>query len=139
MAEQIEKVEQEAKPYTMRKLCASDIAPMAKVISNIGVTEFTKCFRSDSVKEIIATMKDGNAAKITEIAGLQVVMELVGVIVSHIPDCEKDLFALLSNVSGLPVTTIKEFDLSTFTEMIIDFVKKPEFKDFIGVVSRLFK
>ena len=29
--------------------------------------------------------------------------------------------------------------MSEFIEMIVDFIKKPEFKDFFKVVSRLFK
>ena len=34
---------------------------------------------------------------------------------------------------------IAELDMVTFTEMIVAFFKKDEFKDFIGVVSKLFK
>lgn len=80
-----------------------------------------------------------NAAQIQDIAGLQVVLEIANIIVCHIPEVEKDIFTLLASVSGLTVDEVRAFDLATFTEMVIDFIKKPEFKDFIGVVSKLFR
>jgi hypothetical protein len=36
------------------------------------------------------------------------------------------------------VEEVGKLDFPTFTEMVIDFVKKPEFRDFIKVVSKLF-
>ena len=54
-------------------------------------------------------------------------------------DCENEIFTLLANVSDLTVDEIKAFDLTSITKMVVDFVKKEEFKDFIGVVSELFK
>lgn len=143
MNNEIEKIETaetaDKKAYEFRKLGALDIAPMCKVISKIGITEFSKCFESETVLNLIRTMKDKGAAQVQDIAGLQIVLEIVNIIVSHIPEVEKDIFALLASVSGLTVETVKGFDLVTFTEMLIDFVKKPEFKDFIGVVSKLFR
>lgn len=123
------------RPYTLRTLNATDIAPMAKVISKIGINEFTKCFGSESVLKIVKNAKDKKA--ITDVAGLQAFLEVTNIILSHIPDCENEIFALLAHVSGLKVEVIKAFDLPTITRMVIDFVKKEEFKDFIGVVSEL--
>ena len=123
------------RPYTLRTLNATDIAPMAKVISKIGIDEFTKCFGSENVLKIIRT---GDKESMSDMAGLQVVLEMVNIITAHIPDCDKEIFALLAQVSGLKVDVIKAFDLPTITRMVIDFVKKEEFKDFIGVVSELF-
>lgn len=140
MNNEIEKVETAEKAYTFRKLGALDIAPMCKIIGKIGITEFGKCFESETVLNLIKQMKgQKNAAQIQDIAGLQVVLEIANIIVCHIPEVEKDIFTLLASVSGLTVDEIRAFDLATFTEMVIDFIKKPEFKDFIGVVSKLFR
>lgn len=126
----------EMKPYTFRKLTASDIAPMCKIIGKIGINEFSKCFEAESVQKIInKATKNG----VPDIVGIQVILEIANVIISHIPDCEKEIFVMLSSVSGLEVEEIKNFDLAIFTQMIIDFVQKEEFKDFFGVVSKLFK
>jgi hypothetical protein len=45
---------------------------------------------------------------------------------------------MLSQTSNLSVKQVETLDFPTFTEMVIDFVKKPEFRDFIKVVSKLF-
>lgn len=139
----IEKIETaviaDNKAYTFRKLGAVDIAPMCKILGKIGITEFSKCFESETVLNLIKSMKDKDAAQVADIAGLQVVLEIVNIIVCHIPEIDKDIFTLLANVSGWSVEAVKALDITTFTEMVIDFIKKPEFKDFIGVVSKLFK
>lgn len=133
----MEQVNEPVKAYTFRKLNATDVAPMCAIIGKIGINNFTKCFESDELIDVIQKKK--NAKDLTSIAGMTVVFDMANTIITHIPDCEKDVFILLSNVSGLKVDEIKAFDLATFTEMIVDFVKKEEFKDFFKVVSKLFK
>lgn len=39
----------------------------------------------------------------------------------------------------MSVKDLEALDMVTFFEMIVDVFKKDEFKDFIGVVSKLFK
>lgn len=127
----------ETKLYEFRKLNSTDIAPMCKIIGKIGINEFSKCFETEGIMDLI---QNNNKKKdVTKVIGLQVLLEISNIIITHIPDCEEDVFELLASVSGLTVDTVKEFDLATFTAMIIDFVRKEEFKDFIGVVSKLFK
>lgn len=125
------------KAYTFRTLNATDVAPMCAIISKIGINNFTKCFESDELLDVIQKKK--NAKDLTSVAGMTVFFNMANTIITRIPDCEKDVFILLSNVSGLKVEEIKAFDLATFTEMIVDFVKKDEFKDFFKVVSKLFE
>lgn len=125
------------KPYNFRKLKGCDVAPMCKIISKIGINEFTKCFESEAVLKAIKGNKKNSA--MTDIVGLQAFLEVANVILSHIPDCEKEIMTLLGNVSGLDPDVIRDFELPIFTQMVIDFVKKEEFSDFIGVASGLFK
>ncbi len=84
MNNEIEKVETAEKAYTFRKLGALDVAPMCKIIGKIGITEFGKCFESETVLNLIKQMKDKNAAQVQDIAGLQVVLEMANIIVCHI-------------------------------------------------------
>ena len=140
MAEIIENIEPVTveKPYTFRPLNATDMMPMFRIIGKIGIDEFSNCFNSDAVQSILKN-KGKDTAKITDVVGLKIFLDAANVIINHIPDCEEEIFQLLANVSGLSVKEVKAFDFVTFTRMIIDFVKKEEFKDFIGVVSELFK
>lgn len=131
---------EDEKVYTFRKLNSTDMFLMFKIIGKIGVNEFTACFERDTVKQMIATVT-GNASadNATTMVGISVMLEMANVIIGNLPKCEMEIYQMLSNVSGLPVKRVKELDFVTFTEMVIDFVKKEEFRDFIKVVSRLFK
>lgn len=147
MTENIEKIESAdtavnevtvEKPYTFRPLNATDMMPMFRIIGKIGINEFSECFNSDAVKSIIKAGKK-DASAITDQVGIKVFLGAANVVIKHIPDCENEIFEMLASVSGLSVAEIKAFGFVTYTRMIIDFVKKEEFRDFIGVVSELFK
>jgi len=132
--------------YTFRKLNSTDVFLMCKIIGKIGISEFTACFEKDTVKNMISKFKDKktdgektDGEKTVAMVGIAVVLELANVIIGNIPKCEAEIYEMLSNVSGLTVSQVKELDFVTFTEMVVDFVKKDEFKDFIKVVSKLLK
>lgn len=122
------------KKYELRALQSKDVFPMFRIISKIGVNEFKDCFATDAVKDAIANGKaDLNAV------GVTVMFDIAGVVISHIADAEKDIYTFLSGLSGMSVKDLEALDMVTFFEMIVDVFKKDEFKDFIGVVSKLFK
>lgn len=134
-----------AKPYTFRLLNATDVFPMFTIISKIGVNEFTACFGKDGIKDLIKQMtgkKEGekqgeeqNAA----IVGISVALEIANVIFANLQKAEKDIYQLLSQASNLTVEEVQALGFAEFAEMVIDFIKKDEFADFIKVVSKLFK
>ena len=128
------------KVYTFRKLNSTDTFLMFKIIGKIGINEFTSCFEKDTVKQMIATVTGGESKEnATAIVGISVIFEMANVIIGNLPKCEAEIYQMLSNTSNLTVKQVKELDFATFTEMVIDFIKKEEFKDFIKVVSRSFK
>lgn len=136
MIENNAQVVEPVKPYTFKKLCATDIAPMCAIIGKIGINNFTKCFSSDELLDLFD--KNKGVKNLTNLAGMTIAFEMANTIVSNIPHCEKEIFDLLASVTGMKVSEIKSLGLATFTEMVIDFVKKEEFKDFFKVVSKLF-
>lgn len=133
MSETTLEIVQSEKAYKFRPLEASDVFVMSKIIGAIGVNEFTACFDVD----FFEAMKDGMDS--TNAVGAVVFLNIASVIFKNLPKCENDIYQMLSNVSGMPMKEIRKLDFVTFTEMVIDFVKKEEFRDFIKVVSRLFK
>ena len=131
--------ETEAKPYTFRKLSSVDVFPMFKIIGAIGINEFTACFEKDGVKNMIASVTGKSGDDAASIVGISVILEIVNVIIGNLPKCENEIYQILSQTSNLTVKQVKELDMAVFFEMVIDFIKKEEFKDFIKVVSKLFK
>ena len=144
--ETVETVESVDKPYTFRLLGAPDIFLMAKIIKQIGIKEFKACFESDGITSLIQNAMDEKKAKgkddNTNVigVGVGVALEIADVILGNLPKCENDIYQMLSQTSNLTVEEIKAPGNATmFIEMVIDFIKKEEFRDFIKVVSRLFK
>ena len=132
------------KPYTFRLLGAPDIFLMSKIISKIGINEFKACFESDGIKNLIqnATMEKKEEGEETNLVsiGAGVFLEIANVILGNLPKCESEIYQMLSQTSNLTVKEITAPGNATmFLEMVIDFIQKEEFRDFIKVVSRLFK
>lgn len=123
------------KKYELRSLQAGDVFPMFTIISKIGVKEFKGCFESDDVKTLIA----GEGKASANVIGAKVMFDIASVVISHIAFAEQDIYSFLSGLSGMTKDEIKSLGMVTFAEMIIDVFKKDEFKDFIQVVSGLFK
>ena len=133
------------KPYEFRPLGGQDVFLMFKIIGKIGVKEFNACFENDGIKKLVAKMmgekinkNDDGEEESFSVTYISVILEVADVIFKNLPSCEKEIFQMLSNTSNLSVDDVKALGLADFTEMIIDFIKKEEFKDFIKVVSKLF-
>lgn len=71
--------------------------------------------------------------------GMSVGFDIMGIILSNIASCKKDIYVLLSGLSGMTVKEISELPMLTFIEMVTAVVKKDEFKDFFQGAAKLFK
>ena len=127
------------KPYTFRKLQATDVFPMFKLLSKIGISQFAESFGKDSVQKMLVTLTaEGGMTNFAQTAGIAVMLEVANIVLANLADCEREVIEILSITSNLTEYDVRELDLASFTEMVIDFIKKDEFKDFIKVVSKLF-
>lgn len=125
----------EQKKYKLRDLEATDIIPMVKLIRTFGVDEFKGL--ASLVKDISTTTdKEGNEI-IT--LGLDFVFEVVNIIINNLPKCEDSIFKFLSSISDLSEDEVRHLKLNEFTQMLIDFINKDEFKGFFSVVQKLLK
>ena len=128
------------KVYIFRQLEAKDVFPMFKILGKIGINEFTECFGKEAVQKMLNTATgEGGMKELQTMVGASVILEMVNVIIGNLPKCEQEIYQLLSSTSNLTVDQVKKLGFATFFEMVIDFIKKDEFKDFIKVVSVLFK
>lgn len=135
----------ESKAYELRNLTSDDVFPMLDIISKIGIDEFRTVFESEQLRTLLKS-KDNNEDTSSEKAeeqlyniGTLVVLDIANVIIKKIPLCKQEIYLFLAQLSGMTQDEIKKLPMNTFFKMIIDVFKKDEFKDFIGVVSKLFK
>lgn len=145
------------KAYSLRRLNATDVFLMVRILGKIRINEWIPCLQSPRVMELImkimeteerdteedmqdAESREAKDEKLSDeefIAGLGVAMEVVNIIIQHLPECRAEIFQLLSGVSGIGVKEIEALDAEIFINMLVDFVRKEEFRGFIRAAARL--
>lgn len=128
------------KRYELRDLMADDLFIVVNIISKIGVKEFKACFESEEVKAaVLGVMKkaDGEADIVS--IGVSVALDIAAILMANIGKCKSDIYALLSNLSGMKEKEIAKLPLKTFTDMIFDLVRKREFADFFQDAAKFLK
>ena len=113
--------------YELRPLIASDMGAICKIISAIGIRQFKVCFH-------IEDFKDGNAEKI----GFEVFVDIAGIIISNIPNAEKEIQNFVASVVGMKPADIAKMPFADYGELIMEIVMKEDFRDFFGRVAKLF-
>ena len=109
-----------------------------KIISCIKISKFSDCFSSDEAKRLIEksmqnqkiTMKD------VEELGMGIAFEIGDVILENLPNAEKYIYQLLSNLSGMTVKELEDMNPGMFLTMIMDVVKQSGFADFFKVALK---
>jgi hypothetical protein len=130
-----------AKAYTLRTLTADDMFPMFNIVSKVGIREIKNCFSPATTRAMLDSLKgdDGDREEKINAVGVMIGMDVLSVIMERLPACRDDLYQLLSQLSGMDKKEIGALPMPTFAEMIIDVIRKEEFKDFFGAVSKLLK
>ena len=129
--------------YELRGLKASDFFLVTRILSKIGVKEFKACLENDDIKAAIKTMMDNQEGQIAEAdvasIGITVVFDIASVVLERMEDCEKDIYKLLSRLSGLNETEIADLPMADFGEMVMTVIKHEDFRDFFTAVIKQFK
>lgn len=143
------------KNYEFRKLESEDLFLMMQIIKKIGIKEFQSIISRESVQKAVLhffqkrkdakgdeanspdTEDEENDYIVIGQAAADVALEVADIICVNFPNAKKEIYQMLANVSGLSVDNIRHLELPEFAEMIVNFVKKPEFGDFFKVVSKL--
>ena len=115
-----------------KQLKSSDMFIMFKIINKVGLNEIKNQLEPKTIEKLVDSFKGKGKAKdkdsLMYSVGLSVSIEMVNVIIGNLPKCEDDIYTLLSRVSGKSKKEISELDMVTFTEYIVEFVKKDEFR-----------
>jgi hypothetical protein len=125
----------ENKAYTLRTLTADDMFPMFQIISKIGIKEFKHSFDNP---EIIKAFRAEGGTNI-ESLGVEIAFDMAGVLMGNLPVAKDSIYTFLASVAGMTKQEIAALPMDVFFEMIIDVIKKDEFKDFFKAVKKLLK
>lgn len=129
--------------FELRALKASDFFLVTRILSKIGVKEFKGIVESDEIKGAIRKMADNQSGEIAEAdvasIGMTVVFDIASVVLERMENCEKDIYRLLANLSGMKETEIADLPMADFGEMVISVIKHEGFRDFFTAVIKQFK
>lgn len=114
------------RPYTLRRLKDKDLFPIMGIVSEVFPDELSKVFVQLSTKE-----------KTVQEVGAMAILKLVLAVLKNMDKVQDEVYALLSDVSGIPAADIKEMEFGTTPMMIWDIVSNEKNCGFFKVLSKL--
>lgn len=132
----VEKPVEKVKPYTLRPLCDEDLYTILDIIAKVCPEDlqpiFIKAMDKFAKKEEEAGDDKDMLEKLANDFGMDVVMELGLVIIRNLKTVKDDVYALLSDLSGIDADQIRKMPFGTTPRMIMDVVKSVKNADFFG-------
>ena len=123
----------------LRKLQASDIFSMVRIINGIGFKTIKDSINVDEINEIRKGMTGENSDVIASKVGTNVVMSILGTLIENLPKVENDVYEFAGSVAGMKAKDVAKMDAGDFIELLISIFTKDEFKDFFSRASKLIK
>ena len=114
------------KPYTLRRLVDRDLFPVLHIIGEVFPDDLAKVFMQVTTKE-----------KSVQEVGAMAIMKMVLAVLKNMDKVQEDVYALLSDVSGIPAAEIPEMEFGTTPNMIWDIVNNEKNNSFFKVLSKL--
>lgn len=125
--------------YEMRKLQATDIFSVVKILNGIGLKNVKEAINFEEINKIRKGLTEDNADIITSQVGLNVVMSLATVIIENLPKVENELYNFIGSVIDVKAKDVAKMDMGEFMDVLITIIQKEEFKDFFKRASKLIK
>ena len=124
----------------LRKLVSRDIFPMCGILKKIGSKELKGAINGANIIELASENRKVNPETIT----LDIILDIAGIIIANLPQCEKELYAFLESIIVVDDETarknlrkdLENMPIDEFAQLIIDVISKDEFKDFFKVALK---
>ena len=114
------------KPYTLRPLKDKDLWPVLDILGKVFPDDLSKVFAKVAMGE-----------KNVEEIGADVIVKLVMAVLKNIGKVHDEVYALLSDLSGIPAGEIEEMEFGTTPSMIWDIVGDAKNLSFFKAVAKL--
>ena len=123
----------------LRRLQATDLFGMVKILNGIGLKNFKDVIDTDKIKEMRKSINDDNAEQVVSDIGMNVVMSVLSVILENLPSVETDLYNFIGSIANMKTKDVAKMDIGDFMDLLISIAQKEEFKDFFKRASKLIK
>ena len=122
----IEQEEIMERPYTLRRLKDRDLFPILGIIGEVFPDDLAKVFVQLTTKE-----------KTVQEVGATAVLKIVLAVLKNMDKVKDEVYALLSDVSGIPAAEIADMEFGTTPNMIWDIISNEKNNSFFKVLSKL--
>ena len=112
--------------YTLRRLKDRDLFPILGIIGEVFPDDLAKVFVQLTTKE-----------KTVQEVGATAVLKIVLAVLKNMDKVKDEVYALLSDVSGIPAAEIAEMEFGTTPNMIWDIISNEKNNSFFKVLSKL--
>lgn len=119
------------RPYKLRELKDKDLFLMLKILKKIGIKDFKNAFiQKQSDKQAV----DGENA--VRNIGILTAFDMADMLLDNLEKVEEELYALWSDISGIPADEMKEMEFGTLPLMILDTFSNARNSSFFRVLSK---
>lgn len=123
----------ESRPYTLRPLCDEDLYPILDIIGKLCPEDMKPIIKKAGEQYDRMTAGQGDDLKeeeknqvimqIVSDIGIDIVSDLVLTVIRNLKMVKDDVYALLSDLSGIPADQIRKMGFGTTPKMIMEIAK----------------
>ena len=121
--------------FDIRPLRFKDVAPMARIVSKIGLREFKQVLTPEAIGAFAETVEDGQS--VAEAVGAGVLIDAVGIVLENYDKAEDEIAAFLASVAGMKKTEVRELTLADSVALVKAVAAAQGFDDFLKQASAL--
>ena len=121
--------------FDIRPLRFKDIAPMARIVSKIGLREFKQVLTPEAIGAFAETVEDGQS--VAEAVGAGVLIDAVGIVLENYDKAEDEIAAFLASVAGMKKSEVMELTLADSVALVKAVAAAQGFDDFLKQASAL--
>lgn len=122
--------------YTFRELCDEDIFPLTEILGKVLPDEATKTIVNLFVGKEDNGEKDVDVEENVEVKGGIIAINIGKLIMRNIKTVKDDVYAFLSDLTGLPVEELRKAPFGTTPKMLKELFEDAKNEDFF---KELFK
>ena len=121
--------------FDIRPLRFKDVAPMARIVSKIGLREFKQVLTPEAIGAFAETVEDGQS--VAEAVGAGVLIDAVGIVLENYDKAEDEIAAFLASVAGIKKSEVMELTLADSVALVKAVAAAQGFDDFLKQASAL--
>lgn len=125
--------------FELRKLQATDLFLMVKIINKVGIDNIKNAINFDEINRVKEKLNGENSDAMISELGVNVVMSVLTVLFERLPLIETELYHFVGSIANMKDKEVAKLEINDFMALVIAILKKEEFKDFFKQALQLIK